>query len=617
MKIFSDVSSLAAATLTADQIVKVKSVGDYRIQDSGTGITLVNGKIAVPQASGTAISVKQFGAVGDGVTDDTAAIQAAIDYCAPYTWKGSVSASKVFDPVKHELFIPQGVYRTTAPILLSPFLRIKGVQSGGFFGLNSSTILADFDGDSILDAAPIDNTGARPTGVAYGRTDWDSGNNVGCPGWVLEDINLKTNTGRSITFGINRTISVQSHINRVGINKPEVGIRTSCTWGGSVRDSHIVANTYGLENFNDTTVELQENNYITCSDIVSTYANLAWPDNNAIKTASACIFQKFANVTYTNNTLEGAKIGIKASYSVPLKDNNTYFEKISDYAYAVHSIHIDLNPAWMIITGAPLYANSSTGKIDFTNTAYLSYTGSSLGSFPFAKAIEVYGHTPVSYNSNLSFPRLHREECNIYVGSTGDDNNSGYRSDAPVLTLQEAITRCIDGASNNIILQSNIDTIYNFDGTNSTNYVSSVNSTILVQGNNFTINVGVSSNQTHAIQFSELQSLTFEDTVISLPASSNADYRAFIRPQCTLSLKMRGVTVTGAGATSALVGSRYSEGGNANMLFTNSTFTNLKLVEDASAFSDSYLMWTENNEGCTFTTVTTDEGMKIKSRQFP
>jgi len=79
MKIFSDVSSLAAATLTADQIVKVKSVGDYRIQDSGTGITLANGKIAVPQASGTAISVKQFGAVGDGSTDDTVAIQAALN----------------------------------------------------------------------------------------------------------------------------------------------------------------------------------------------------------------------------------------------------------------------------------------------------------------------------------------------------------------------------------------------------------------------------------------------------------------------------------------------------------------------------------------------------------
>ena len=78
MKIFSDVSSLAAATLTADQIVKVKSVGDYRIQDSGTGIALANGKIAVPQASGTAISVKQFGAVGDGVTDNTAAYTAMI-----------------------------------------------------------------------------------------------------------------------------------------------------------------------------------------------------------------------------------------------------------------------------------------------------------------------------------------------------------------------------------------------------------------------------------------------------------------------------------------------------------------------------------------------------------
>jgi len=97
MKIFSDVSSLAAATLTADQIVKVKSVGDYRIQDSGTGIALANGKIAVPQASGTAISVKQFGAVGDGTADDTAALQAALD-------SGYVA------------YLPKGTYRTTSTI---------------------------------------------------------------------------------------------------------------------------------------------------------------------------------------------------------------------------------------------------------------------------------------------------------------------------------------------------------------------------------------------------------------------------------------------------------------------------------------------------------------------
>jgi len=100
VKIFSSTTELAAATLTADQIVKVKSVGDYRIQDSGTGIALANGKIAVPQASGTAVNVLQFGATGDGTTDDTAAIQAAIDAA------GTV-------------YVPTGTYLVTASLSIS------------------------------------------------------------------------------------------------------------------------------------------------------------------------------------------------------------------------------------------------------------------------------------------------------------------------------------------------------------------------------------------------------------------------------------------------------------------------------------------------------------------
>lgn len=66
------------------------------------------------------VSVKDFGAVGDGVTDDTAAIQAAID------------ASKA-------VYIPSGNYRTTAPLLFDNNHYIYGESKGGLLGISKIT----------------------------------------------------------------------------------------------------------------------------------------------------------------------------------------------------------------------------------------------------------------------------------------------------------------------------------------------------------------------------------------------------------------------------------------------------------------------------------------------
>lgn len=52
------------------------------------------------------VSVKDFGAVGDGVTDDFAALQAAIDYCIDN---------------QRALFVPTGVYSISAPLIVGKF----------------------------------------------------------------------------------------------------------------------------------------------------------------------------------------------------------------------------------------------------------------------------------------------------------------------------------------------------------------------------------------------------------------------------------------------------------------------------------------------------------------
>lgn len=79
------------------------------------------------------VSVKDFGAVGDGVADDTAAIQAAINAMIPLG-RGTV-------------FFPAGTYRTTATITLFG-LSVSLMGAGG----ELSTILrADFIGGAVLE----------------------------------------------------------------------------------------------------------------------------------------------------------------------------------------------------------------------------------------------------------------------------------------------------------------------------------------------------------------------------------------------------------------------------------------------------------------------------------
>lgn len=66
-------------------------------------------------------NVKDFGAVGDGVTDDAAAIQAAVDYrAAPYT-----------NSNRGIIFFPEGIYQIASPISYEAGATFTGTITGG------------------------------------------------------------------------------------------------------------------------------------------------------------------------------------------------------------------------------------------------------------------------------------------------------------------------------------------------------------------------------------------------------------------------------------------------------------------------------------------------------
>ena len=221
------------------------------------------------------VSVKDFGATGDGITDDTVAIQAAIDHCATlastYTWleddRGTDAAT--WGTVV-ELHFPDGLYLITESLILTEDNKNLVISNATLKASGAGWATTDF----MIDAADSNTTyitvrGARLNcanlcGGIHARARWRvldtwidrvTGTGIeldGSDAWVDQCI-----IGQWTTF--DDEFYSQANYTGVGINCPYNDIRITNTvvrWlYECVRISHtniFISNCHlfnGMENF--------------------------------------------------------------------------------------------------------------------------------------------------------------------------------------------------------------------------------------------------------------------------------------------------------------------------------------------------------------------------------
>lgn len=205
-------------------------------------------KASYSMITGAPVNVKDFGATGDGTTDDTAAIQAAINFCTNLSNR------------RQTLYFPAAnaatYYKITAPLVVNGRLNIVG--DGEFTttifaaGMTAGQFMIDFNNEGAdvvyfggMSQITLRSDNGQPTGIRMRNTSY----------WTLKNVQLyQLATGIYIT-GINCFSNFFEQVTGYQISSYTVQMDnftgggqymfSGCTFNGS--DGFYITNTAGTD----------------------------------------------------------------------------------------------------------------------------------------------------------------------------------------------------------------------------------------------------------------------------------------------------------------------------------------------------------------------------------
>lgn len=265
-------------------------------------------------------NVKDFGAVGDGTTDDTAAINSAISSggrCGFGCESSTVTPALVY--------FPAGTYLVSKPIVQYYYTQLVGDAT------NPPTIKADaaFSGMAVIDADPYEDDGTNW---------WVNQNNFfrQIRNFVIDITAQPITSGAGIHWQVAQATSLQNIVFNMrtdgGVTNTEnaqKGIFMDNGSGGFMSDLTFNGGGYGafLGSQQFTTRNLTFNN---CNTAIYMNWNWAWTlkdvtinnCNVGVDMANGASAQTVGSVLFIDSTITGTAVGVNTSYSTTEASTN-------------------------------------------------------------------------------------------------------------------------------------------------------------------------------------------------------------------------------------------------------------------------------------------------------